>query len=407
MKLAKLLILSVALVAGGAGAAEISLDVSPLPAVVNESCRLSFTAAGAVAGEPDFAPLERLFDIVGRNRQTSIAFINGRRQQTTTWTLSAIPRRTGTLAIPAIAFGADRSPPRNIEVVAPSAAAAGDGAADIMLEVDVDTRTPYVQQQVIYTFRLLARVDLSSPRFSALETSGDAIIKPLGDGRQFLHKVNGVTYEAFEQRYAIFAQQSGPLRIAPLTLTTQIASRKRNFFDPFSQTMQTRRVVSDAVELDVRPVPASWPSGATWLPATRLRMHDEWSPDVTSADIGAPLARTVFLWAEGLIASQLPELGLAAPDGIKVYPDQPQASDQDTDAGFTAVKQQKFALIASSAGAAAFEAIELPWWNTLTDTLETARIPARAIEFLGAPATAEPLPADAAAPARPRHSQIR
>ncbi|MEQ8494036.1 MAG: BatD family protein, partial [Gammaproteobacteria bacterium] len=364
-----------------------------------------FRAIGGDAGEPDFTPLEDRFEILARNRQTSIKWINGRREQSTTWVLNAMPLETGTLEIPPIAFGSEKSPARTVEVVA-QATGQTPAQADVLLEVDASPRDPYVQQQVIFTIRLLHRVDLSSPRFSPITASGDAVIKPLGDGSQSTRRIDGVTYEVFEQRYAVFPQQSGPLTIEPLVLTTQIVTGTRSLFDPFSQSLQTRRVESDAIELDVRPVPAAFPAGATWLPARRLRLHEEWEPDAGSAETGTPISRTLFLWADGLLAGQLPKLAPEVPDGVKVYPDQAQSNEQDTATGFTAVQQQKFALIAGDAGRHSFPPLTLPWWNTETDTLEQATLPVRHIDFraaagsagLPAPAPASPQ-ADAAAPA--------
>lgn len=379
--------------------AEVSLEVSPSPVVMNESCRITFQVTGPADADPDFSPLEAHFDILGRNRQTSIKWVNGAREQHTAWVLSAMPKRPGTVEIPPIAFGSEQSPARTVSIVH-GANPAPDQGAEILLQVEATPEAPYVQQQVVYTVRLLHRIELSSPRFSSLTTSGDAIVKPLGKGRQYVQKLHGRTYEAFEQRYAIFPQQSGELVINPLVLTTQVVTGKRSFFDPFSRAVTTRRVESDAVRLEVRPIPASFPRDRTWLPAARLRLYEEWEPDVARAEAGTPLSRTIFLWAEGLTGGQLPEIAFAAPDGVKLYPDQPQTNEQDTASGFTAVMQEKFALIASGGGTATFAPIEVPWWNTGTDTLEWARLPARTLEITAPAGRASgPDPEPAAAPA--------
>ncbi|MGE0485899.1 MAG: BatD family protein [Gammaproteobacteria bacterium] len=383
-----------------AAQAAIVVEVAPDPVVADQSCRITFRADDADVGEPDFAPLEKDFEIIGRNRQSSLEWTNGRRSQSTTWVLDAMPRRGGTLTIPPVRFGQQESPARTVEAVAGAPGQATTRDADIILQAEATPLNPYVQQQVIYTVRLLHRVELSSPRFSPLETSVDAVVKPLGDGRQYRTQVNGVSYDAFEQRYAIFPQQSGALTVAPLALTTQVVRGVRSLFDPFSQSLQTRRVQSEAVELDVRPVPAAFPAGATWLPARRLRLHEEWDPDAPRADAGTPIARTLFLWADGLVAGQLPAVTPAAPDGTKLYPDQAQTNEQDTATGFTAVRQQKVAIIAGQPGPVTFAALTLPWWNTETDTLEQAELPARTIAFSGAATTsAAPTPTAPAPPA--------
>ena len=364
-------------------AAEIELDVTPDPLVMDESFQLRFRVTGEAERNPDFAPLEVLFTLIGRNRQTSVKWVNGRREQTTSWIVNAMPRHTGEVEIPSIRFGSDRSPARKITVIASSSAPV-DSDAKIILQVEATPRNPYVQQQVIYTFRLLHRVELGNPRFSSITTSADAIIKPLGTGRQFIHKVKGRSYEAFEQRYAIFPQKSGPLTIHPLVLTTQMRTGKRNFSDLFARALTTKRVESDAVELDVRPVPAVFPNDATWLPARRLRLYDEWEPDVEEAEIGAPLSRTIFLWAEGLVSGQVPLVEFDAPPGIKVYPDKPQSDDQDTPSGFTMVLQEKFAFIPGRPGTVRFEPLRVPWWNVETDQMETAELPERTLRVAGA-----------------------
>ena len=162
-------------------------------------------------------------------------------------------------------------------------------------------------------------------------------------------------------------------------MTTDIASSRRSFFDPFGQSYSTRQITTDAIELAVKPIPASYPAGTAWLPAKRLSLHEEWDPDVATADIATPLTRTIFLWADGLVSGHLPALKLVAPDGLKLYPDQAQNSEQDTATGFTAVLQQKFAVIASQAGTAEFATVEVPWWNTTSDRLEIARLPQRSL----------------------------
>ena len=161
-------------------------------------------------------------------------------------------------------------------------------------------------------------------------------------------------------------------------------------FDPFARTLISKRIESEAVELDVKPVPASFPPGATWLPAKRLSLHEEWEPDVKSAEVGAPLTRTLFLWTDGLLSGQLPTIKLIAPDGIKLYPDQAQSNDQDTANGYTSVAEQKFAIVASQAGEAHFQEVVLPWWNIETDQLEIARLPGRALTVNAAPGGAPP-----------------
>ncbi|MBK8960780.1 MAG: protein BatD [Proteobacteria bacterium] len=373
--------------------AAVTLDINPEPAVANQSVRLNFRVTGGVDADPDFSPLEKSFEILSRNRQTTMSWINGNSEQSTTWELNCMPRAVGRISIPAISFGRQSSTARDLEVVdVPAPSTAGDDNADILLKVSASTTTPYVQEQVVYTIKLLHLSDLSNPRFSEPSTSNDAVVRPLTNGRQFTEQLNGRTYDGYELKYVVFPQKSGTLRIAPLSLTTEVVVGRRSVFDPFAQSLSTKRIESEAIELEVKPVPASYPPGATWLPAKRLRLHEEWEPDVGSVEVGTPLTRTVFLWSDGLLSGQLPSVKFTTPAGIKLYPDQAQTNDQDTANGYTSVSQQKFAIVANQAGDAEFEEVALPWWNIETDQLEIARLPARKLTATPAAGAAPPAP---------------
>ena len=90
--------------------AAVGLEISPRPMAVDQSARLSFVVSGGSASEPDFAALENDFEILSRNRQSSLKWLNGRREQTTTWVLNVMPRKAGEVRIPSFDFGAGRSP---------------------------------------------------------------------------------------------------------------------------------------------------------------------------------------------------------------------------------------------------------------------------------------------------------
>ena len=392
--------LGLLLVWPGAAWAAVTLQVNPDPALSNQSVELTFSVTGDVDGEPDFSVLDSAFEILNRSHQTTKVWLNGHSEESTTWVLTAMPRQAGTIAIPAISFGHQASVARELAIGdAPAPAGGASDDADIMLKVAATPASPYVQQQVIYTMKLLHRVELANPRFSELTASTDAVIKQLTNGRQFTEQINGQTYEGFEVKYVVFAQQSGTLRLAPMKLSADVVTGRRSVFDPFAQSLRTRRVESPALELEVKPVPVSFPPGASWLPAKRLQLYEEWEPDVNNAEVGVPLTRTLSLWVDGLMAGALPTLTQASPDGIKLYPDQAQSSEQDTANGYSTTLRQKFAIVASRPGQVQINALSVPWWNVETDQLEIAQLPARLLSVSAAsgaaPAAALPTPTPA------------
>jgi len=361
-----------------AHAAEIRVSVQPDRPVANESFQIIFTADSKISAEPDFGVLEPLVDILGRNRQTSVQWINGRNSHTTTWVLEALVREPGRLVIPEIAFGNDRSTRTTINIHPRNSSSPGITDTSLILEIEVDNATPYVQEQIILTARLLRLVELNDANLTEPSADTDVIIKRLGKDRTTQTTRNNKRYEVFERRFSIFPQTSGTMTLNPLTLTTQIVQSSRSLFefDPFRQSVKTRRVQSNQLQIQVKPIPTSF-NGDTWLPAKQLNLSDDWNPAAEPLIAGEPVTRTVSLWADGLSASQLPELPIPLPEGLKIYPDQPQTREQDTDTGFNAIRQQKFAIIPGYKSNIVFPEISITWWNTQADKIEVARLKER------------------------------
>ena len=375
----------VLLLAGSALAAEFQVFVDPDPAARNQSLRLTFEAVGQVDGDPDFTPLSRDFEILGRSHSSKLNMMNGDFSRSTTWTLSLMPRRAGKLTIPTIHFGRDLSPSSTVTVL--GSAATGTGAQqDLLMEVTTGVSEVYVQQQIRYTVRIYQATDLASAQLSEPTVrDGDALIKRLGEDKTYRTRRQGKLYEVIERNFVIFPQQSGTLVFEPIVLEGKVITRARSLFDPFGQAT-VRRLRSEPITVKVRPIPADYPA-AVWLPARAVELREVWSDEPDSMAVGEPVTRTLALIVHGLTAGQLPEISGSAPDGLKLYPDQPVLSDQHDEVGMVGVRQEKIAIIPAQPGEVELPAIEIPWWNTGTDRLEIASLRARTVRII-APAAA-------------------
>jgi hypothetical protein len=220
----------------------------------------------------------------------------------------------------------------------------------------------------------------------------DTIIQALGEDNYQTTR-NGIRYEVIERRYAIFPQKSGKLRIKPAIFQGRIqATQPRSIFDQFRMSGQMKRLRSKAIDLDVKPAPADI-NLQDWLPASDIKLHEEWSADLQMLKVGEPVTRTITIAAEGLAAVQLPEIDIAEIDGLKLYPDKAvEENRQDASAGLIGLKQIKIALIPGRAGDFTLPEVKLKWWNTKTQRNEIATLPATTLSVSGAPATAIPTP---------------
>ncbi|MEJ2620535.1 MAG: BatD family protein [Candidatus Thiodiazotropha sp.] len=371
-----------------------------------ETVLLTLTAPGDTTDSPDLTALNRDFDILNQSQSTRMTIINGRSNSTREWQLVLAPKQMGKLTIPAIQLGGLSTQKLSLEVL-PAAQASETGASrPVLLEIDSKPKSPYVQSQVIYTVRVLARTSISQASLTEPE-AGDAIIEHLGEDKNYSTMRNGQQYQVIERKYAIFPQHSGKLEIKAPLLSAKIpeqnnrTNRRRNpmfghdpladmqsFFghDPFedfggffgqTRTIQLR---GHNLSLDVQPQPSGTPS--PWLPAESLSMKESWSPDPAVFRVGEPVTRTITITAKGITASQLPELAPSVPDGVKVYPDKSQTETQSEGDTLVSKKVIKSALIPSESGEMVLPEVRLSWWDSDDNKQRIATLPEHKIQVL-------------------------
>jgi len=378
-----------------AWAADISVAVDRNPVSVEEPFQIIFTASETPHGNPDFSPLEKDFLVLEQSQSHRSSWVNGKASQVSKWLVSVLAKQPGKLAIPPIPFGTDSSQALTIEVKA----RATDNPSthpdsELFLEVSAAPEHPYLQAQVIYTLKLYTRVDIAQAHLTEPELP-DAVIEKLGDDSGYNTQINGVDYSVTERSYAIFPQRSGAMTIKPLVLTADVVtdggpSLNSVFGSPFTRS---KRLESKPVTLNVRPQPASF-TGGHWLPAEQVELKQQWSGNTQNMKVGEPLTRTLTLTARGASVGQLPALNASGnDDGIKIYPDQPLLNEQKAAGGVIAQRQEKLAFMPDKPGAYTLPAVAIPWFNTVTEKMEWAKLPAMTVTVVGA--------AQASAPEKP------
>ena len=350
---------------------------------VNESVHLTFSATQDPDDQPDFEPLKTDFDILNQNQQNQVSLINGRASKDLKWILNLMPKRIGTLSIPAISFGQDSSQAMTLNVTKSiQSKSTQQKNEDVFLEVSVSDKEPFVQAQTIYTMRFYRRVQITQASLTEPEL-GNAVIEQLGEDKNYEKELKGLRYVVTERQYAIFPQKSGLNVIKPLVLTAKIVSnsRSRSRFNGFfnSPNTRTKRVTSERISLHVKAASPDF-KGSHWIPAEQVHIEEKWSGDIANMKAGEPLTRTLSLLAQGSTVAQLPELhndSILA--HLKTYPDQPTLKEQKNSDGLVALREEKIAYMPSKAGVYHLPAIEIPWFNTRTQTMEMAKIPSKTL----------------------------
>ncbi|MBT7751149.1 MAG: protein BatD [Porticoccaceae bacterium] len=328
----------------------------------NETLRAELRYDGQVfAGEPDFEPLSKDFEVLSNRRQQNYSNVNGKTESYTAWTLELRPKRAGILLIPSLTFKKEVSNAVELRVrAAPTNSSANPGTQPIYTETTVDTNTPYVGQQVILTHRLYTSVQLRDFSLSEL-TIDKAELHRLGD-TQYQKVINGRNYLVLEVKYAIFPQAKGTLIIPSLRFAAYEVNNRSQFGVFNNRGNQIiRDTESKVLEVNALPSQASIDG---WMPSTSVTMEQRWSGDIDSVTVGEPVTRTITIRAEGLSAAQITPLQEPQGDNYRGYPDQPQLDEIITPNGLAATRIESLALVPNKPGEIVLPAVQLVWWDT-------------------------------------------
>ena len=333
--------------------------------------------AQAFRSEPDFSPLQKDFEILSNNRQQQYSSVNGKAESYTDWNLTLMPKRTGIILIPSLKYKKQIS--NAVEITVRAASASGASAAGkqpIYTETLVDKSAVYIQEQIILTHRLYTSVQLRDYSLSELDIPG-AIVQRLGDN-QFQKVINGRNYLVLEVSYAIFPQSSGKLDIPALRFGA-FESTSRSQFGAFAS--RGSRVFRDpqAKTIDIMSRPAYVPADE-WMPSSNVELTEQWSDDLNNLSVGEPITRTIRISAQGLTGAQILPLTIAPSSQYKLYPDQPQLDQQVSSNGLLGTRTESLALVPNQAGEIVLPAIEMRWWDTVNQRMQTASLPGKTVQ---------------------------
>lgn len=320
---------------------------------------------------PNFSSLNDQFSILGKDQSSQITMVNGHFNSYTRWDIRLAPKQVGELIIPPFQLANVVSNPIKIAVKQPSQNQNTYGVS--FFEASVNKSQAYVQQEIIYTLRFyhlgdLTRGNTRPPVFK------ETISKQLTKQTNYQKNVNGSHYEVYEWSWALYPQKSGELSISPQVFNGQLLYRGR---------MKRVSEKSKTIKLDIKPIPENYPKQTTWLPATSIKLAEDWQYD-KQVRVGDSITRTMQIQAENLLASQLPELKITDQSDFHTYPDKADLENKTSRNGLTSQTTRKIAIIPISDGNLTLPSYTIHWWNTKTDQLETASLSEKTLQILPA-----------------------
>ena len=353
-------------------AARAFLDRSSI--TMGETVTLNIEIDGMGNVQPDLAPLDNSFRLLGTSSSSQLNLVNGRQTARQLWAVALEPLNEGVIGIPALTVGSEQTEPLTLTVLPAPQGASGAAGDDVFLEVDALPLDPYVQQQVRYVVRLHYAVNLAEGQLDEPQADG-ARLQRLGSDTRYQKRIADRRYEVIERRYALIPERSGRVEISQPRFRGAAIDGTRGGFFGSGRRLQAS---GPAVTLDVQPRPVS--AAEPWLPALALALDDESGELSGPLRVGEPLTLSIRLSARGLAADQLPELELPAIDGAQIYPDVESSQTGDSGEWLSGERVRRFAVVPSRSGRIEIPAIRVRWWNVETDSEQVAEIAARTIE---------------------------
>lgn len=355
-------------------------SVDKNPVMSNESLILTVTADEDIDRNAlDTSALLTDF-IVGRTSVSSqTSMVNFNTTRTTTWNTVLIPRQSGEIVIPRFEIDGVKTQAIKLNVLAADKSVTS-AQQDLFITTQVSATELYVQQQITLTVKLHFAAELKRGSLTEPTLTGANILQ-IGKDKESENIINGKRYRIIERIYAISPQKSGDVILKSPIFSGEIMmpSTRRSNFLSFADTKPVS-VIGDDIALTIKAIPAEI-TGA-WLPSELLALHQEWQPEPSKFKVGEPITRTITLTAAGLSEEQLPEITMEVPQGLKVYPDQPELHTGLNNERLVSQKVINFAIVASQAGEYQLPEITIPWWNTVTNKAELAKIPGQKISVL-------------------------
>jgi len=323
----------------------------------------------------DLSELKTQFDIINKQQSNQVEIVNGSYNSYTRWRIKLLPKQTGTLTIPAFKINEVQSNPQSIKV---SQAVYVDSDRPYFLEAKVDKTQAFVQEQIIYTLRFyhkgsLINGNIRPPKFD------NALVESLKEQSVYGKTINGKQYTVYEWQYALFPQNSGQMKIPGPSFTGLLNLRSKQ---------KGVQAVAEPTIINVMSAPQG--QQGRWLPASDLKITQEWRNLPQNIKLGDSLRRVITLEVEGLMTSQLSTIHTPNSPNYKVYADQDRDQQSLSERGVTSVKIISQAIVPSKAGPLQIPDEKITWWNTTTQEFQTVVLKSQPLMILDTNDSADP-----------------
>ena len=243
----------------------VTVDIDSRQISEGESVTLTVQSQDSKEAPIVSLPTFKDFTIISGPSQSSnsnYSIINGKMTSSSSYSLVWVlmPRKIGRLFIPSLEIKLDGEITKSkaITVSVLERSEKSKKTAQYFVEATVDNLAPYRGEQVVLTYTLYTRVDVTGfdekmPRYKSFWV--EELFSPT---KLQLRKVqkNGLQYHAATiKKSALFPTKSGKVSIEPMVATIGVRDAKRNSFSVFGSPSKQHVISTETIILNVKPLP--------------------------------------------------------------------------------------------------------------------------------------------------------
>ncbi len=373
---------------------------------LGQSLRLTVTIEGT-DGQVDLSGLTD-FKVIQQGQSQQIQMGSSGVHQELVYTYTLIPKQKGALRIPPLPVSVNGKPHRtraiDIQVLARGTSRVrpkGKDGKTVFVRARVSNASPYVGEQLVYTFQLFYRQPLDDIRFGQPDFSGFTA-EQIGKDRGFQTRIAGKRYQGIERRYLLMPVAPGPREIAPATLRCNLVQSRqrggRGFFDdffpdPFSRNTRPVSLSTRAISLNVQSLPAY--TGDTPFSGLVGRFELSARIDKQQLKVGESATLSLILKGRGNL-QDLEPLQPAIPAHFKSYADTTEEQIELDPQGYHGQRIFRYALVPTRPGEFTLPGVTLAYFDPESKTY--ARQQTRAISLQVQPSSKEEPPVQVTSP---------
>ncbi|MFC1856245.1 BatD family protein, partial [Thermodesulfobacteriota bacterium] len=286
------------------------------------------------------------FSVTYAGSSSKYSMLNGSVSSNVDFNYRLEPKRVGWFRLPSISFKHKgkilRTSPMNLEVRAGSIKTK---RGDIFVTAEVSDAKPYVNEQVVFSFKFYTSTQVSNPSYESPKFS-NFISQEMGAVKRYQKYIDGKNYTVNEIKYVLFPLKSGRYNISPVKVTVDVpintGRRNRQFMGMFSE-YKTKKFRTEVITMDVRPLPDYTIKD---VPFSNLIGDFRVSTSVGNRELKVNDSTTLTISISGL--GNISDATLPSDmeyEGFKTYEDKPAEDIKKTKDGIYGTKTFKKAFI--------------------------------------------------------------